>query len=300
MTDPRRRHYGVLHGCAPVPAGPLALVWGNCQAEAVRVLLATVPDLPVTPVRIPPVHELTAADLDLLAPLLARTRLLAAQPVRDGYRGLPLGTAEVAAALPAAATVVRWPVVRHPALHPWSAIVRHPSDPAAVPPPVPYHDLRALAAAAGRPAGAPPSAGALAEVGARGVAELARREARDTDVGVADVITSFGTAAAHTLNHPGNPVLHCLAARILDTAGLPATVGDPGRDLLGGIRSPLRRDVLDALGLPGPARGHWLDGDRPVGEDEVLAAQRGWYAAHPAWVRAGVARHADTLEILGL
>ncbi|MEQ3553414.1 WcbI family polysaccharide biosynthesis putative acetyltransferase [Pseudonocardia nematodicida] len=305
MIDPRRRHYGVLYGLEAPPPGPLALVWGNCQAESVRVLLSGVPDLPVTPVRLPPVHELTADDLPRLRPLLARTRLLVSQPVRDGYRDLPLGTAEVAAALPGGAAVVRFPVIRHPALHPWSVIVRHPSDPAAVPPGVPYHDLRALAAAAGRPPGPPPSPGALREVGDRGIAELARREARDTDAGVSDAIASFGAAAAHTLNHPGNGVLRLLTGRVLDVAGMSGPVPDPGRELLGGIRAPLRRDVLDALGLdaPGPdcvPREDWCDGDRVIGEDEVRARQLAWYATHPGWVTAGLDRHGDTLEILRL
>lgn len=299
VTDARRRHYGAFYGLDE-PAGPLALAWGNCQAESLRVLLATVPGLPFTPVRVPPVHEITDDDLPHLGRLLARTGLLAAQPVRDGYRGLPLGTAELAAALPPGARTVRWPVIRHPALHPWSAIVRHPDDPAAVPPPVPYHDLRALAAAAGRAPGRPPGPAALREVGDRAVAELARRERRDADVGVSDVVASVGAAAAHTLNHPGNPVLRVLADRVLAAAGTPAAVRDPGRELLGGIRAPLRRDVLDALDLPDEPRAHWRVGDRRIGEDRVRAEQLRWYARHPGWVAAGLERHAPTLELLGL
>ena len=29
-------------------------------------------------------------------------------------------------------------------------------------------------------------------------------------------------------------------------------------------------------------------------------SKRAWYATHPGWVDAGLARHADTLELLGL
>ncbi|ANY08885.1 WcbI family polysaccharide biosynthesis putative acetyltransferase [Pseudonocardia sp. HH130630-07] len=300
MNDPRRRHYGVFYGLSAPPPGPLALVWGNCQAESLRVLLATVPDLPFAPVRIPPVHEIVDADLPHLRRVLARTALLASQPVRDGYRGLPLGTAEVGAALPGGARVVRWPVVRHPALHPWSAIVRHPDDPSLVPPPVPYHDLRALAAAAGRRPGGAPPARALREVGERGVAELARREARSCDVGVADAIASFGADAAHTLNHPGNGVLRLLADRVLGAAGVPAASGDPGRELLGGLRAPLRPDVVGALGLSAVPRPHWLAGEVQIPEARVHDEQRHWYRDRPGWVEAGLRRHATTLEILGL
>lgn len=301
MDEGRRRHYGIFYGLTEPPPGPLALVWGNCQAESVRVLLATSASSGFTPVRVPPVHEIGRADLPHLARLLTRTGLLAAQPVRDGYRGLPLGTDELAAGLPPGARTVRWPVIRHPALHPWSAIVRHPDDPAAVPEPVPYHDLRALAAAAGRtPRADGPSDAALREVGRRGVAELARREARDTDVGIADVVSSFGADAAHTLNHPGNGPLRVLAHRIQRAAGEPPDAVDPGRTLLGGIRAPLTARVVAALGLDAVPRPHWQLGGRAVTEGAVHAAALRWYARHPAWVSAGLRRHADTLEILGL
>lgn len=108
----------MFYGLEAPPAGSLALVWGNCQAESVRVLLSTAEGLPCTPVRIPPVHEVTVDDLPHLRALLGRTTLLASQPVRGGFRGLPLGTDELATALPRGARVVRWPVIRHPALHP--------------------------------------------------------------------------------------------------------------------------------------------------------------------------------------
>lgn len=301
MDQGRRRHYGILYGLDEPPPGPLALVWGNCQAESVRVLLATSPSSGHTPVRVPPVHEIGRADLPHLARLLARTGLLAAQPVRDGYRGLPLGTAELAAGLPAGARVVRWPVVRYPALHPWSVIVRHPDDPALVPEPVPYHDLRALAAAAGRPPpAAGPSGAALREVGDRGVAELARRERRDTDVGIADLLAGFGAAAAHTLNHPGNGPLRALTHRIQQAAGEPPDATDPGRELLGGIRAPLTAGVVAALGLDAAPRPDWQLGDRVITEREVHDVASRWYARHPAWVTAGLRRHGTTLELLGL
>ncbi|MET0189322.1 MAG: WcbI family polysaccharide biosynthesis putative acetyltransferase [Pseudonocardia sediminis] len=300
MDDGRRRHFGRFYGLTPLPDGPVALVHGNCQAESLRVLLEGSPTFPLTAVRIPPVHELTADDLPHLHTLLARTRLLASQPVRDGYRDLPTGTGDLAAHLPAGAAVVRWPVIRHPALHPWSAIVRHPDDPSAVPPGVPYHDLRALASAAGRVPGPAPSAEDLREVGDRGIAELARRESRDTDVGVSDLLDGLGAAAAHTLNHPGNPVLIALARRIQSAAGAPADASDPGRELLGGIRSPLTAPVIEARSLDAEPRPSWTVGDLQVSEEQVQREQIRWYATHPQWVRAGLERHAETLRLLGL
>lgn len=294
MDPGRRRHYGAFYDGPP--RGPLAVVWGNCQAEALRVALA--PGLPLTTVRVPPVHELTAADLPHVARLLSRTRLVLSQPVRADYRDLPIGTAQLRAHLPADARTVVWPVIRYRGLHPWTAIVRHPSDPAAVPPVVPYHDLRTLGAAAGRSLGRP-AAGAFRAVAERSVAELARRE-RACDVGVSDVLRPLGLDAVHVLNHPANPVLLALAGRVRAHLGLRGEVADPGRELLGGIRAPLDPQVLDALGLdPDRARPHWLVHGTPVTEDDVRAPQLRWYADHPAWVPAGLERYAADLEVLG-
>ena len=46
-----------------------------------------------------------AEDVELLAPVLARADVLVSQPIRDGYRDLPLGTAELAALL----ALLLWP-----------------------------------------------------------------------------------------------------------------------------------------------------------------------------------------------
>jgi hypothetical protein len=291
MTDGRRAHYGGFYG--PPPDGAVGLVHGNCQAEALRVLLG--PGF----VRIPPVHELTAADLPHLHRLLTRCTMLVSQPVRDGYRDLPLGTAELTARLPGGARVVRVPVVRYTGLHPYAAIVRHPDDMALVPPVVAYHDLRTLAAAAGRPPAGPPGADVVREIARSSVAELARRE-RATDVGVSDLLLGLGAAAAHTLNHPGNPVLIALARRVQEALGLPVDAAEPGRDLLGGVRAPLSAEVVAALGLDDAPRPDWsVDGTR-VDDATVRGAQLAWYATHPQWVAAGLDRHRERMELLGL
>ena len=250
-------------------------------------------------VRMPPVHELTAADLPHLHGLLARCTMLVSQPVRDGYRDLPLGTAELAAHLPRGARLLRWPVIRYYGLHPYSAIVRHPSDMARVPPVVPYHDLRTLAAAAGRPPADGPGADAVRAVARLSVDELARRE-RGTDVGVSDLLCGLRAAAAHTLNHPGNPLLIALARRVQRALGLAVAAADPGRVLLGGIRAPLLPAVVAALELGVAPRAHWIVDGEPVGDDTVRAAQLAWYSTHPQWVAAGLDRHAERMELLGL
>jgi hypothetical protein len=297
-VDPgRRAHYGAFYGMTHHQ--PVAIVWGNCQAESMRVLLAGSPSWPLPTVRVPPVHELVREDLTSLAALLPHVALLVTQPVRPGYRGLPIGTDEIVASLPPGARVVRWPVFRYVGLQPYAAIVRHPVDPAIDPPVVPYHDLRTLARAAGRPQGPPAGAAALRAVAHASLSELRRREG-GTDVSVSDIVNSAGARAAHTLNHPGNPVLIALARRVQTFLGLPSDAEDPGRELLGGIQSPLEPGVVAALGLDVAPRPAWTVHGRIVEPGEIEDAQRRWYADNPGVVEGGMRRHADRIAVLGL
>lgn len=294
----RREHYGEFYGLRPVVRDdrPVLVVHGNCQAESLRVLLAGGPS-PVRTVRVPPVHELTAEDLPHLDRLLAEVDVLVAQPVRDGYRGLPLGTAEVLARAPRRPRLVVVPILRWAALHPFQVIVRSPD--AGEPPLVPYHDLRTLAVAAGRPAlPEVPSPAAVRAVRDLSVRELHRRQERHGALPAVDLLEGAGAAAAHTVNHPGNGVLAGVAARVLAAAGLPADVADPGRTLLDSVHTPVLPAVLDALALPGSARDGWLVHGRRIADAEVRAAQLRWYAEHPGVAEAGLARHAEALEVL--
>jgi len=194
--------------------------------------------------------------------------------------------------MPRGVQVVRWPVVRWTGLHPWQAIVRLPDG--AEPPVVPYHDLRTLT-------GREPVQPDLLAAAEQSRSELARREQRETDVGVSDLLLGLGLDAAHTINHPGNPLLRALAHRVQQALGAPADAPDPGRYLLAGIRAPLEQEVLAAMGLPvEAARGHWLVRGEEVGAQVVLEAQRRWYAERPDAVAAGLARHAPRLAALGL
>jgi hypothetical protein len=297
MDPARRAHYGDFYGAAIHE--PVAVVWGNCQAESVRVLLDGSPTFPVRTVRVPPVHELEAEDLGPMGALLPHVVILVAQPVRDGYRGLPIGTGEVATRLAPDAVVARVPIVRYVGLHPYAAIVRHPSAPAAVPPVVPYHDLRSLALAAGRPRGRLPGPATLRSVAAGSVAELARREG-GTDLAVSDLLLPSGAGAAHTLNHPGNRILLGLARRVQGFLGLPDDAADPGRQLLGSIRAPVEAEVAEALGLDTPPTTAWTVEGAQVDPDEVHHAHVRWYREHPLWVQGGLDRHAQRMDMLGL
>lgn len=294
---PRDTHYGAFYGLEPLADGPLLLVHGNCQAEALRVLLdgGHRDGVPVATVRVPPVHELVADDVVHLRHLLGEAAVVVAQPVRDGYRDLPVGTREVREAAPQARLVVV-PVVRHHLLHPFQGLVR--AEGAGDPPVVPYHDLRTLARAAGLPVPRPSDA-ALREVGRRSLEELRRRQDRHSSVPVDDLLVAAGAGAAHTVNHPGNPVLVGLAHRVQDLLGLEPAATDPGRTLLGSVLAPLEPAVLRANGLDdAAARGHWLVDGRPVADDDVVRAQSEWYATRPDVVAAGIDRYAGTLEVL--
>ncbi|WP_111767860.1 WcbI family polysaccharide biosynthesis putative acetyltransferase [Nakamurella deserti] len=302
--DGRTRHYGTFYGLpddpeADLASGPVVLVHGNCQAEAMRQLIAQSPELHGRTIRIPPVFELTADDLPHLERLLARCDVLVSQPVRDGYRDLTLGTRELAGLLPAGARVVRWPVLRFAGLHPWQVIVRDPRDPGRNPPVVPYHDLRTLAAAAGRVAG-PTADGAFRAVADASRAELARREDRDCDVSISDLFAAPRAGDMLTVNHPGNRILVELARRLQEAIGVAPVAADPGRVLLGEVVAPVEAPVLAALGIDADPVDHWTVRGERVGADTVHAAQQRWYLDNPWVLDAGMQRHADTLALLGL
>lgn len=290
--DPREWHYGEFYRHRDAP-GPCLLVWGNCQAEALRVLLEPLTDQQWTAIRIPPVHELTESDLPHLARVLEQTTVLIAQPVRENYRDLPLGTAQIAERA-LSARLIRIPALFWAPLHPFQVLVR---GSAGDPPGVPYHDLRVLT---GAPLDHRPPAGAVRTIADDSRAELRHRQQREETLPADDLFAAAGTAATNVINHPGNPVLIGLAGRIAEEMGLSGTLPDPGRELLGGLRAPIPEWVVEELGLPGPARAHWLIDGRRVEEAELAETQRAWYAEHPEMVEAGLHRHAETLATLGL
>lgn len=309
-ADPRRLHYGRFYGLSgdDGPAGhgtgadlPLVAVTGNCQAGSLRRLLESTGGADA--VLIPPVHELTADDVPHLRALLARADVLVAQPVRDGYRGLPIGWREQAAMLPGHATVVRYPVMRWAGLHPWQVIVRPPSDTSLTPPLVPYHDLRILLSAAGRPGfsldDAPfaPAPAALRAAAEASIAALCSRETAHGTVPVADLLEAAPTW--HTINHPDNATLVEVARRVATAAGIDGEVHDPGWEMLGGIRARIDDAAAAALGVePAPPGPDWTVDGTAVDPDELREAHLAWYADHPDAVAEGLRRHAALIEIL--
>ena len=307
MASARTRHFGDFYGGDQNvdTTRPLWLVVGNCQAEALRLVIDGVGDRPYATVRMPPVHELETSDLPALRRLLRRTAVLLCQPIRAGYRELPLGTDELAAELPPTARVVRWPVIRYAGLHPFQAIVRNPADRSIVPPVVPYHDLRTVVAARDGKSEDdewdvvvdPDGFVAVADASR---AELAHREGLQCDVGISDVLGEYGAEAAHTINHPGNRVLTELGRRLLRTLDVDLPVAEPTRTLLGSVVAPLEGRVLAALHLTAPERRRWSTNGQELEPDRVHRAQLRWYRDNPDFVPLALARHARTLDLLGL
>lgn len=308
-VDGRTRHYGTFYGLPNPVDGPvvdedlpLLLVWGNCQAEAVRVLLENSPSRRFRTARIPPVFELTADDLDPLRALASGADILLAQPVHDNYRDLPLGTGQVQAMMRPGARVVRWPVVRYAGFHPCQAIVRDPDGILGDPPVVPYHDLRTLVTASTGRDGfrielSEEACAAVAQASAR---ELDRREAAQCDVRISDLFDQPQAGDMFTVNHPGNRVLVNLAQRLQLALGDVSEARDPGRHLLGEVVAPAHPCALEALGLPVVDEADWIVRGEPIPVATIAQRQLEWYREHPRMVEAGLDRHRGALLGLGL
>lgn len=305
-VDGRSRHYGEFYGVTESQADDdrkLLVVWGNCQAEALRIVLSSSSYLPFRTVRVPPVHELESADMARVENLVRRAAVIVSQPVRTGYRGFPIGTSDLAGLAPSASVIV-WPVIRYGGLFPFQVIARHPAQPSAVPAAVPYHDLRTVrAVVAGRDRfddwDVDVTAERIREAAQWSMDQLAVRERRHCDIGISDILLDLGADAAHTINHPGNRVLLTLGTRILDSLGASAPV-PPSRDLLGNIRAPLERRVIDALGIDACPRASWDVDGAVLTEDDVRRRQMLWYADHPEFIGAVLDRYSVLIEILGL
>ncbi|WP_307797418.1 WcbI family polysaccharide biosynthesis putative acetyltransferase [Williamsia soli] len=304
--DGRTLHYGEFYGvCDGSTADDrdLLVVWGNCQAEALRIVLSSSVDLPYRTVRVPPVHELESDDIPSVERTIRRAAVIVTQPVRAGYRGLPIGGQDLTEIAPSATAIV-WPVIRYGGLYPFQVIVRHPETPAATPAAVPYHDLRTVVAVRDRRTTfgdwdidlEPDRIRAAARWS---IEQLAARERRQCDVAISDMLLGLGADAAHTINHPGNNVLVALAGRILDElgAGAPPT---PDRELLGNVRAPLKQEVVDALGLTASARENWLVDGVPMSDKYIHERQMAWYAKHPEFIEAALDRYVELIDILGL
>lgn len=281
---------------------PSVMVIGNCQADVYRDLLRSADGVEVTDVR--PVYEMTARDVPALQADLVRTDVLIVQPVRDDYRDLPLGHRQLAAQLPASATVVLVPVLRYAGLHPYQVLIRPPHDRSLVPPIAPYHDLRAIVAAATGNRDvldAAPDVGQAHASASESVEALRSREQAHGTLTASDLLD--GIPRWHTINHPDRDTLAEVFDRILAElpAGMidtPPRIGD--REPLGATRAPVDPAVERALGLPETGPRDWLVDGVAVPASQVVSAHLAWYASTPGVVEEGLRRHSARIELLGL
>ena len=275
----------------------LLVVVGNCQAESTRKLLMSTGHF--SGERIAPVHELEAPDMGWFLDLVARADVLVTQPIRDGYRGLPVGTGQLRTLLRRGARHVVVPVLRFDGLMPYQAIIRDPDEPSLNPPVVPYHDLRTLCLAAGAAPAPAPSRDALRRAAAMSVEQIRVRERAHGSVVVSDYLER--SPVWHTVNHPDNATLTAMAARVLQALGLPGEPVPPDYEMLGGLDAPVDPAAAAALGVDVAGRGEWRDRKAgPIDAAEIAAAQLEFYRQRPALVAHGLARHAERIANLGL
>lgn len=275
----------------------LLVVVGNCQAESTRKLLMSTGHF--SGERIAPVHELEAPDMEWFLDLVARADVLVTQPIRDGYRGLPVGTGQLRALLRRGARHVVVPVLRFDGLMPYQAIIRDPDEPSLNPPVVPYHDLRTLCLAAGAAPAPAPSRDALRRAASMSVEQIRVRERAHGTVVVSDYLER--SPVWHTVNHPDNATLTAMAARVLQALGLPGEPVPPDYEMLGGLDAPVDPAAAAALGVDVAGRGEWRDRKAgPIDAAEIAAAQLEFYRQRPALVAHGLARHAERIANLGL
>ncbi|MDN8594618.1 MULTISPECIES: WcbI family polysaccharide biosynthesis putative acetyltransferase [unclassified Corynebacterium] len=279
---------------------PFLTVVGNCQAESLRRLISSAGDVEST--RIAPVHELEPEDMEWFADMLARTDILVTQPIRDDYRGLPVGTSQTLAQLPRSARHVIVPVLRYDGLMPYQAIIRDPADSSQDPPVIPYHDLRILAAAArglDEPVSHRPAAEAYRRAADMSVEQLRSREQRHGSVLISDYLET--APVWHTVNHPDNATLAVVASRAREALGLGGDIELPDYEMLGELDAPIDAHAASALGTSVPDRDTWTRrGGGEIPWDEIVAAQLEHYRARPELVAHGLERHAERIAALEL
>ncbi len=308
LTYPRLYRPGDLRGGPPV-----ALVYGNCQAEALRRLLSSDPQIgrQYRWVRVPAVHEISHDQLRRLHHLLPSVKLFITQPVRDDYRDLPLGDQQLVKRLPGEAEVIRYPVLYDVGPYPFQVYVHLGGDPIATSAPITdYHDLRIMYAAH---KGYTPERTLdwllhqhlqpdyVREIAQESLNELARREVdQDLDCIAAHYIRANRTTSFHTINHPATHLLAHIAREVLLHLNLNTQfLKVPEGEYLGHLRAPREPNVFIPLGA---AIGECsANGSTPAGEftpRDVVATQLAFYRDRPHVLQAGLRAHQDRWDLM--
>lgn len=293
---------------------PVAVVYGNCQAAAVRQVLAMNPEFveSFNLVAVPAAHEVDQGQLRALSGLLRRTSLLLTQPIRSDYRGLPLGTEQIISQCPSDLTIVRYPSMYYEGLHPYQVYVNtggHLSEPA---PRTGYHDLRVLAAsfrsfsvdnALQFVNSYIPPVEQLDRIAEQSAEQMRSREVT-LDVGISDLLSrqsKIHDRSFLTVNHPSNSVIEILVERFLAMMGMSYQSTLLKDELLGAVAAPVNAMVAETLGLvDGRVGSDWQIHGETVSEGSLMAEHLNWYRSRRDVVEAGVKQHAERLRDLQL
>jgi hypothetical protein len=122
------------------------MIYGNCQAMAMKLFLSKYPAFSkeYVIIDIKPVHLLDKDDLPFLESATLSLDLFIHQPVSDNYKGMPqLSTKALINRLPGSCQVVSFPVAYFTGYHPEITCLRDENGPVKNDP-FPYHDINFL------------------------------------------------------------------------------------------------------------------------------------------------------------
>ncbi|WP_235537287.1 WcbI family polysaccharide biosynthesis putative acetyltransferase [Nocardioides sp. Soil805] len=286
-------------------------MWGNCQASAVRRLLKASPGFAgrFDVAWLPGVHEVSADQLPVVRRIVEGADVAIVQPVRDGYRGLAVGTEEILAHNAKEPTVLRYPAIYYTGLHPYLVYV-HATGELGTPMPVTggYHDLRFISVASSGAMGREAESRLLSLVGdeealrrnaQESLSELARREL-SLDVRVSHRIDALGVEAVWTVNHPSNALLSEVATQVSGHLGLEGTPAPGMQELLQSVVSPVHADVRAALKRPVDGSNEWKVDGTAHHDLSVMHAHLAHYRDNPRVLQVAQDEHAEKLGRFGL
>jgi hypothetical protein len=295
---------------------PIALVYGTCQAEALRQILVTHPafaeryHLP----RIPSAHEITPHVLARIESRLPEVEVLITQEIRPGYRGMSLGTEQLIVQLPDSATVMRYPVAYFEGVFPFQVGVNRGDKPrlalVASDPITDYHDLRTLyAASRGWDLGTTLRRLDELQLDPKWVRDNAERSLKELSNGeaactaqLAAFVRQHPTTSFHTVNHPANGLITEVARQLLTHLGYQDAdlVLGSRQTHLDGVIAPLEPQIVRALGgEPGvDTHGEWVFSSGTFSRAEVISAYLAVYADDPGLLADGLRQHAERLHTL--
>jgi hypothetical protein len=289
---------------------PLCLVYGSCQADAIRALLEASPAFRTAyrTEHIPAVQEVTDSTLPELRQAVSRASLMVSQNVRDGYHGLPVGSDEMFELAPSGCRRVSIPSLYYEGLFPFQVYVRDGRRVADAPWSV-YHDLRFLyCAGKGWSDSAAlrwfrtfdPAPDAVRAIADQAQAVLRAHEVR-LDVKVAErlVASDMHGRSFFTVNHPTNAALLEVVAGVHDALQIPYARPEIGGELLGFLRTPLEPSTIDALELEMSPRA-WVINGHPYSLEDLLVLHLAWYRDHAELVTPALSEYETRMRTLGL